>query len=340
MAIQLTRGNPEFSSRQHGHGDQKGAKANERRNGDGDRDGRQQLGLNGFNKERLARGLGWFSIGLGLAEVAMPRAIAKLVGVRSDHRMLIRTLGVREIASGIGILTQRKPAESVWSRVGGDAIDLLCLGAAFTSSTAKSGRVAAATAAVVGVTVLDVLCAQQLSRNGRSNGGVHHKKSITIHRPPEELYRYWHDLQNLPRFMKHLESVRVTGEGRSHWIAQAPGGMTVEWDAEITEDRPNELIAWRTLEGSDVDHSGSVRFKQAPGRRGTVMKVELHYNAPGGSLGTAIVTLFGEEPGQRIQDDMRRFKQVMETGEVMTTEGQPAGRASSTSWKYDQAVRG
>ena len=301
---------------------------------------RQRLAVKALNQEQLARGLGWFSIGLGLAEVAMPRAIAKLVGVQSDHRMLIRALGVREIASGIGILTQRKPAESVWSRVGGDAIDLLCLGAAFTSSTAKSGRVAAATAAVVGVTVLDVLCAQQLSRNGQLSGGVHHKKSITIHCPPEELYRYWRDFQNLPRFMKHLESVQVIGEGRSHWIAKAPGGMTVEWDAEIAEDRPNELIEWRTLEGSDVNHSGSVRFKHAPGGRGTVMKVEMHYSAPGGSLGTAIATLFGQEPGQQIQDDMRRFKQLMETGEVVTTEGQPAGRASSTSWKYDQAVRG
>ena len=301
---------------------------------------RQRLAVKALNQEQLARGLGWFSIGLGLAEVAMPRAIAKLVGVQSDHRMLIRALGVREIASGIGILTQRKPAESVWSRVGGDAIDLLCLGAAFTSSTAKSGRVAAATAAVVGVTVLDVLCAQQLSRNGQLSGGVHHKKSITIHCPPEELYRYWRDFQNLPRFMKHLESVQVIGEGRSHWIAKAPGGMTVEWDAEIAEDRPNELIEWRTLEGSDVNHSGSVRFKHAPGGRGTVMKVEMHYSAPGGSLGTAIATLFGQEPGQQIQDDMRRFKQLMETGEVVTTEGQPAGRVSSTSWKYDQAVRG
>jgi uncharacterized membrane protein len=316
-------------------GDQKWAYREE----GGEKNGRQRFGVKALNQEQLARGLGWFSIGLGLAEVAMPRAIAKLVGVRSDHRILIRALGVREITSGIGILTQRIPAESVWSRVGGDAIDLACLGMAFTSPYAKPARVAAATVAVVGVTVLDVLCAQQLSRNGRSNGGVRHTKSITIHRPPEELYRFWHDFQNFPRFMKHLESVQVTGEGRSHWIAKAPGGMTVEWDAEITGDRPNELIEWRTLESSDVNHSGSVRFSPAPGERGTVMKVEMRYSAPGGALGATIATLFGEEPGQQIQDDMRRFKQVMETGEVVTTKGQPTGRASSTSWRYDQAVR-
>lgn len=138
------------------------------RRGIGQRAGRQYRGLNKISDEQLARGLGWFSIGLGSAEVAAPRAIARLVGIRSDHRILIRTLGLREIASGIGILTQRTPAEGVWSRVGGDAIDLAVLGAAFTSPNAKMGRVAAATAAVVGVIVLDVVCAQLLSRNGRT----------------------------------------------------------------------------------------------------------------------------------------------------------------------------
>lgn len=318
MTTQLTRGNLEFSSRQHGHGDQKGTKTGEQRDGDG----QQRLGFNVFNNERLARGLGWFSIGLGLAEVVAPRAIAKLVGVRHDHRTLIRALGVREIAAGIGILTQRRPVEGIWSRVGGDAIDLAVLGSAFSSPHAKRGRVAVATAAVVGVTLLDVVCAQQLSRNGTNgSGGVHHKKSITINRSPEDLYRFWHDFQNLPSFMEHLKSVRVTDERRSHWVVKAPGGTTVEWDAEITEDRPHELLAWRSLNGSDVDHSGSVRFMPASEGRGTVVKVDLRYSPPGGVLGPTIAKLFAEEPGQQIEDDLRRFKQVMETGEVVRSDG-------------------
>src|SRR5215217_4981035 len=115
-------------------------------------------------EERWANGLGWFSIALGLAEVAAPRGIARLIGVRSDHSTLIRTLGLREIASGLGILGQRTPATALWSRVGGDAIDLACLGAAFFSPQAERSRVLTAGAAVAGVTVLDVLCAQQLSR--------------------------------------------------------------------------------------------------------------------------------------------------------------------------------
>ena len=211
----------------------------------------------------LARALGWFSIGLGLAEVVAPHGIAKLIGVRGDHRILIRLLGMREIASGIGILTQRRPTEGVWSRVGGDAIDLACLGAAFMSPRARQDRVAAATAAMLGVTLVDVLCAQQLSRQA-----VHVRQSIMINRSPAELYQCWHDFQNLPRFMYHLESVRTTGQGRSHWVAKAPAGARVEWGAVITADHPNSLIAWCALEGADVQHSGSVRFEPAPGGPG------------------------------------------------------------------------
>jgi uncharacterized membrane protein len=147
------------------------------------------------------------------------------------------------------------------------------------------------------------------------------KKSLIINRTPEELYRFWRDFENLPRFMKHLESVRVTGDGRSHWVAKAPAGSSVEWDAEITEDRPNELIAWRSLEGADVDNSGSVRFERAPGNRGTIVKVEIDYNPPGGVIGAAVAKLFGEEPGQQTQDALRCLKQVMETGEIIISDG-------------------
>jgi uncharacterized membrane protein len=271
----------------------------------------------------LARALGWFSIGLGLAEVVAPRGIARLVGVRGDHRIFIRLLGLREIAAGIGILSQRRPAEGVWARVGGDAIDLACLGAAFLSPEARQDRVAAATVAVLGVTLVDVLCAQQLSRQA-----VHVRQSILINRAPAELYQFWHDFQNLPRFMYHLESVRTTGQDRSHWVAKAPAGATVEWDAVITADHPHSLIAWHSLEGADVEHTGSVHFEPAPGGRGTVVTVEMVYHPPGGVIGRDVAWLFGEAPEQQLQDDLHRFKQVMETGEVMRSDGSLQGRGA------------
>ena len=291
-------------------------------------------------EERLAYGLGLLGIGLGLAELMMPRRLARTTGIPSEHHRLIRLMGLREIASGIGILMQRTPATAVWSRAAGDVIDLACIGAAFTSARANRGRLAATTAAVAGATALDLLCAQQLSRGIETrNGAMSVTVTLTIDRSPDELYAFWRDFSNLPSFMKHLLSVEVTGEQRTHWVATGPAGSTVEWDAEITDDRPNDTIAWRTVEGSDVDHAGFIRFQRAPGGRGTIVTVEMQYRLPGGTLGSAVAALFGEDPRQSVRRDLRRFKQVMETGEVITTEGQPAGRSSGTSWKYDSAVR-
>jgi uncharacterized membrane protein len=159
--------------------------------------------------------------------------------------------------------------------------------------------------------------------------GIKVEKSITINKSPEELYRFWRRFENLPRFMNHLESVTTTGEGRSHWVAKAPAGSTVEWDAEIYNEKENELIAWRSLEGADVDNAGSVRFEPAAGDRGTTVRVTLRYDPPGGALGAAVARLFGENPDQQIDEDLRRFKQVMEVGEVVSTEGQSSGRAAS-----------
>jgi len=276
-----------------------------------------------MNEQQLARGLGWFSIGLGVAELAAPQAIAKLVGVQGKHRGLIRLLGLREIGHGIGILSQRRPVGGVWSRVGGDGLDLACLTAAFLSPDSKKSRVAAATAAVLGVTALDLMTAQQLSgQRGRSTsrGDTPVRASVIINRSPEEVYRFWREFENLPRFMYHLESVRVIDQNRSHWVAKAPLGMTVEWDAEITEERPNELIAWRSLPNSDVDNSGMVRFEPAPSGRGTLVRAVIRYSPPGGALGAGLAKLLGEEPGQQAQDDLRRFKQIMEVGEVVQSD--------------------
>ncbi|MCC5634589.1 SRPBCC family protein [Nostoc sp. CHAB 5844] len=152
------------------------------------------------------------------------------------------------------------------------------------------------------------------------------EKTVTINKPADELYRFWHNFEQLPTFMKHLQSVKVYDAKRSHWIAKAPLGNNVEWDAEILEDRENEFISWASVEGADVDNSGFVRFKKAPGDRGTEVKVVLEYDIPGGGLSAAIAKLFGEEPEQQIGDDLRRFKMLMEAGEIATTEGQPTGK--------------
>src|SRR6185369_11404345 len=279
---------------------------------------RTSTGLPSTSVKRLARGLGWFSVGLGLAELLAPRAIANISGVSNKHTGLIRLYGLREISSGITIFAQEKPTEGVWSRVIGDAIDLATLGVAATNPNAKLGRVAFATANVLAVTTLDVICAMQLSSS--NNRGIQAKGTCFINLPPEEVYEFWRDFENLPRFMRHLESVRDLGDGRSHWKAKGPAGTEVEWHATIIADVPNEVITWRSLEGSDVDNAGAVRFERAPGNRGTILQVNLEYNPVGGVLGAAVAKLFGEEPGQQLDDDLRRFKQVLEIGEVVVSD--------------------
>ena len=157
------------------------------------------------------------------------------------------------------------------------------------------------------------------------NKAIKVEKTVTINKPKEELYRFWRKFENLPHFMKHLKSVTVLSDKRSHWVANAPMGASVEWDADIIEDRENEFISWASVEGADVDNSGFVRFKPAPGDRGTEVKVVIEYAPPGGVVASALAKLFGEEPEQQIGDELRRFKMLMEAGEIATTEGQPKG---------------
>lgn len=138
------------------------------------------------------------------------------------------------------------------------------------------------------------------------------KQSVIINQPPERLYRFWRKLENLPRFMNHIKSVTILDQKRSHWVVAAPIGDTVEWDAEIIEDKENETIVWKSLEGADVDNTGSVSF--APAAGGTEVKVALAYKPPGGALGAAFAAFFGENPQQQLQEDLDRFKLLMETG--------------------------
>ncbi|HTU44675.1 MAG TPA: SRPBCC family protein [Bryobacteraceae bacterium] len=274
--------------------------------------------------QQLARGLGWFSIGLGAAELLAPKRMSKFIGL-SNHATLIRLMGMREIAAGIGVLMEDTPARSMTARVGGDALDLALLGAGMISNKNQRGRVLAATAAVAGVTALDVICRRQLNGTAEDSDVVNTVQSIAVNRSPDECYQFWRNLENLPRFMQHVESVHVLDDRRSHWAVKGPGGITLEWDAEITDDLPNEAIAWQSLEGADVKNSGWVKLERAPAGHGTFVKAQINYEPPAGKAGVLMAKALGKEPGQLVKGDLRRFKHVIETGEIPTIEGQSHG---------------
>lgn len=274
----------------------------------------------------LGQGLGLFSVGLGLAELLAPRQVARLVGV-AERPLLVRALGLRELVSGAAILLGgQRPAVGLWSRVAGDALDLTLLGFAFGERGADRRRVAAAYTAVSGVTALDALAASRLTRWGAGVDRFRVVKSIAINRSPQECYEAWRRFEELPRFMRQLESVTVLDARRSRWVARGPAGSTVRWEAELVEDEPGRLLAWRSLDGGDVATSGRVELSPRPSERGTFLRVTLDYAPPAGAAGAAVAKLLVEAPEQQLQEDLRRFKQLLEAGEVITTEGQPAGR--------------
>jgi uncharacterized membrane protein len=180
-------------------------------------------------------------------------------------------------------------------------------------------------AALAGITAVDLYVSIRATQRRRVSGGGRAYGSVTVNRTPEEAYNFWHDFENLPRFMYHLESVRRTDPRRSRWTAKAPAGRSVQWEAEIIEDRPNQLIRWRSVDGAKVPNSGSVRFVPAGGSRGTEVRVELEYAVPGRAMGRLAARAFGEHPQQQICDDLRRFKQVIETGEITRSDSMPDG---------------
>jgi uncharacterized membrane protein len=156
--------------------------------------------------------------------------------------------------------------------------------------------------------------------------GIVVEQSFAINRPAPELYDFWADLEQLPRIMPELLSVRMLDHRRSHWVARGPVGWRTEWYADIINEIPNELIAWRTIEGSDLVSAGSIHFEPGAVGRGTTVRVRLQYDPPGGKLGAALAWAFGDSPAQVLREGLRRFKQLMETGEIPTTHGQPRGK--------------
>jgi len=211
----------------------------------------------------MARGLGWLSFGLGALQLAAPRRLGRFLGLEG-YETVFRAIGLREIASGLGIFAQPHPRAATWSRVGGDVVDLALLFAALPA-TSRRGRVVSSMAAVGGIAALDAYVADRLSRRSAvrgdeapSDGSIEVVGSVSVNATVDEAYAIWRKLDQLPTFMKHLQRVAETSEHRSHWVAKAPGGGTVEWDAEITEDVPGERLSWRE----------SLLPPLQPGRRG------------------------------------------------------------------------
>jgi uncharacterized membrane protein len=176
--------------------------------------------------------------------------------------------------------------------------------------------------------VLDVDTANSHAKHQlMAERGAHVTQSLIVDKPAPELYAYWRNFENLPRIMSHLESVQVLEDGRSRWVARPPGVSfgRVEWDAEITDEQPNQRIAWRSLPNSDVVHQGSVKFVPAPGDRGTVVHVVMDYLPPAGPIGQLVKKLLSKALSRDIREDLRNFKRLMEVGEIPTIEGQPRG---------------
>lgn len=281
-------------------------------------------------EHQLARGLGWFSLGLGVAEVIAPGSIARLVGAR-NHEWLTRSYGLRELAAGAGILSNRKPAAWLWSRVAGDIVDLTSLGLALKSRRNKRRRTLFGIASVAGVTALDVKCALHMTQHASAPQG-RAEASIVVGNSSEEAYRFWRNVENMPRFMTWLQSVSSTGDRRSHWIAKPDGRTALEWDSEIVDEVPHQRISWRTLPGAAVPNSGSVEFEPVPGGRGTLVRAQLQFSGPAAALDSPLLKLIGHDAQQVMRKTLFNFRQVLETGEVLTTEGQSAGRRSGATW--------
>jgi uncharacterized membrane protein len=273
---------------------------------------------------QAAVGLGLLGLGLGLGELFAPRALARILGVRRGPLTtgLIRGLGARELVSTSGLLAGRRTKGWLWARVAGDVIDLALLGAALRRSPENRRRVAGALAAVGSVAALDTFFAVRATRDDRTRVIAPVRRSITIARPLGPVYRFWRALSNAPTFMSHVESVEILDDERSRWVARGPAGLPVSWEAAIVDDVPGERLRWRSMGDGEVRTEGEVRFEAAPGDRGTEVHLELRYAPPEGSRGR-LAAFFAQAAERELEADLRRCKQLLETGHVVHADGIP-----------------
>jgi uncharacterized membrane protein len=272
--------------------------------------------------------LGWVSMGLGLTALLVPGPLGRATGLEG-RTTLLRLVGMRELASGVGLLTQRRKAPWLWARVGGDLLDLLLLATAGAPGIAARRRALGSAAAVAAIGAADVMAALRVQDMQASSAPeLYVEECIAVNSSPADCYAFWRDLENVRRFTRNLQQVTALDERRSLWVMRGPGGTTLEWESELTMDNPGKRLAWRTTQDADFTHAGSVDFSAAPGNRGTFVRVSMHYTSPGGILGTRIGQLLGRDPRGDVRETLRQFKRLIETGELPTTEGQSSGRRS------------
>jgi uncharacterized membrane protein len=207
-------------------------------------------------------------------------------------------LGLLGLGFGIAALISRQPG----ARRAFAAASVSCAAASFTARRVVGGA------------------------EGRSEAYV--EESVAINRSPAECYAFWRDLTNVPRFSPTIQSVTALDERRYRWTARGPMGMRSEWTTEFTVEQPGEKVAWHTVDKGAFSHAGVVHFEKAPGGRGTLLRVSMHYRVPGGRTATTLAKLVGHDPQSELREDLRRFRQLLETGEIATTAGQPSGRRS------------
>jgi uncharacterized membrane protein len=294
----------------------------------------------------LATAFGGISAAIGAYYMAAPRHFLEQIGARPNRRrvLITRVVAAQELSVGGALFADGRAARWLGARVMGDVLHAAMLALAYRAPDNDRDQMRLAFGALLAIAAADVagtIAASRIERSGASleNGPGESsaaalavadttvQRSVTVNRQPAEVYAFWRGLENLPTFMKHLEAVTVIDERRSHWVARAPLGRTVEWDAEITHDQPGERIGWTSTGGSQVWNAGEVTFAPAPGDRGTEVRVRLDYAPPAGALGATLARLVGDEPASQISGDLRRLKQVLETGEVVLSEAVIEGRS-------------
>lgn len=263
------------------------------------------------------RALAWASIGLGLAQIAAPRRVSRLIGTKPSSATM-RAFGARELASGVGLLRGHAPARWMNARLVGDGLDLSALSLARPTHRRRRGF---ALAAVAGVAILDAFARRALPSPRLR---LHH--AVAINRPVDVLYAFWRDPRNLPDVLKNIDDVSAIDERRWHWVARGPLGARIAWDADLVDARPHRSIAWRSVPEAPIKTQGAIWFEPLPKDRGTRVVLDMQFEAPGAVLTEMLGKLTGDAPSQQVYEALRRFKQIMETGEVATTLGQPSGR--------------
>ena len=290
---------------------------------------------------RVARALGWFSVGLGLTELLAGKNLDRYLGT-GGHEGTLRLFGLREIAAGAIILAQKEPsAASVWSRVGGDVMDLIFLGKALEEQRngTKQERLGVATAMVAAVTALDVFCAWKLGDSSKPDEQAEEdatsvETSVTINGTPEELYQLWREPQTLPQVMGHFATVTAEADDRAHWVVNGPAKTSLQWNSQIVQEEAPLFMRWYSTEGARIPNGGSIRFAPATGGRGTVATLEIDFHPPGGSFGKGAAKVLGIVPQVLAVKALRRFKALAEAGEIPTLKDNVSARTGATANAY------